>query len=491
LLSPAVIARPHKTKDPNDAPFLPLHLTYPYGSKVIKRGTEAEVNSQLTSLYAPKVDAKDTYSSSSGSNYQRDSYYSDPYSTNSTPSIVYPPYYSDSEAYVYANAPYPAYNSYPAAYAVNPTSYPVSSYPNYYYQPSYYYPHYFSHALFPPSPSPAPPTSGVDYHETSQVPIAEDDKRDKKGERPKEDTTQDAPASQFVDGGNYIIGNSRDLDVQSSTYKAVNPNIQLTRDVQVKNQPIYLPKIYKVVNVAGQPVSPNYPLPAAYVKTQQIEQMTNQALADLLTQNVQQQTGSSAYESSGTLNGANDGSYHNQDVYNSNAPQYVNPSDTRNKPGITYVIDSAGIAKVNERAKQQSSQSAPSKNTKYSNVYTRKPASRNHSQAPYASLESDSNHRTRVTNGRPTGQTVTYVSYDASQNYGGTYSQSGNKQEQNYGTYQGQPGSYQNEGFTVAPQSPRSHTYQYSAYESEQVQQPQQDEINSDENNFRTKQYKG
>ncbi|KAL6263883.1 hypothetical protein P5V15_003964 [Pogonomyrmex californicus] len=492
LLSPAIFARP-QTKDPNNEPFLPIHPVYP---KLIKRGAEQEVNSQLTSeLYAPKVDAKDTYTSSYSNNYQRDSYYPDPYSTNSTPSIAYPsPYYNLGETYVYASSPYHIYNSYPASYAVNPTSYSVPSYPNYYYQSPFYYPHYFNHALFPPPPP--PPSSGVDY-QTSQIPAEpEDDRQDtnKKGERSKEnETSQDAP-SQFVDDGNYINGNSRDLDVQSSTYKVGNPYNQFTQDAQAKNLPIPLPgTTYRIINVVGQPVNPDYALPVAYIKPQHIEQMTSQALVDLL-QNARPQAGRSYENSRDILNSANDGSYESQDTYNpTNAPSYAPVPDARGKTGATYAIDSAGTAKVSgERTKQQSSSSSqrtPSKNTK--NVYyIRKATSRNNSQASYAASESRSNNRDRVNNGRPTDQIDKYNSYDLSQNYG-TYSQPGNKQEQNYETYQGQPSSYQTKGFTATSQTPQSHGYQYSPYESGQVQQSQQDEINTDNGNFGTKQYKG
>lgn len=497
MLLPAIFSWPHKgkIKDPNDEPFLPIHPVYPYSPKLNKRGTEGQVDSQLRpELYAPKVNAKDTYTSSYSNNYQRDSYYPDynSYLTNSTPSFAYPAYYNGGEAYVYANTPYPAYNSYPAPYTVNPSSYPASPYPNYYYQPSYYYPHYFSHALFSPPPQPSP--LGVDYHETSQVPVAEDDKQDKKDERTKEDeASQDAPASQFVDGGNYIAGNSRDLDVQSSTYKAASPYNQLAQDVQVKNLPIPLPKsAYRVISVERQPVSPDYSLPAAYVKTQQIEQMTSQALADLLAQNARQQSSRSYENSRDTSNGAN-GSYENQDAYNPNAPSYVTLSGSKSKTsGVTYVIDSVGIAKGNgEQARYQgsSSQRAPTKNTKYTNVYARKPASQNHPQTSYVSPESSNNYRARVSSGRSTGQSDKYNNYDASQSYSGTYSQTDGKQEQNYGTYQSQPSSYQSESYTVASQTPQPHSYQYSAYESEQVQQPQQDETNID-GTFGTKQYK-
>lgn len=483
LLSPAIFARPHKTKDPNDEPFLPIHPVYPYSPKLIKRGTEGEANSQLASeLYAPKVDAKDTYSASYNSNYQRDSYYPDynPYLTNSTPSFAYPTYYNGGEAYVYVNTPYPAYNSYPVPYAaVSP-----ASYPNYYYQPPYYYPHYFNHGLFPPPP---PPPSEVGYHEASQVPGAEDNKQDadnKKGERTKDDeASQEAPAGQFVDG-NYIAGNSRDLDVQSSTYKVASPYNQLVQDVRVKSLPTSLPRTsYRVIGVGEQPAeSTDYSLPAVYVKTQQIEQMTSQALADLLAQNARQQSARAYENNKDASNG--DGSYEHQDAHDS----YAGFPGVRGKTaGVAYVIDTVGIAKVNgEQAKRQgsTSQAAPSKGTKYSNVYPRKPAaSRSHPQASYVSPESRGNHR--ASGGRPAGQTDKYGTYDASQSYVGTYGQAGGKQ--NYGAYQSQPGSYQSEGYTAAPQTPRSPAYQYAAYESDRVQQPQQDETNTDDGNFGTK----
>ncbi|XP_018363976.1 PREDICTED: uncharacterized protein DDB_G0292186-like [Trachymyrmex cornetzi] len=521
LLSPAIFAWSDKTENFNNDPF-PTYPEYPYNHK-LKRGTETEENTQLTSeLYAPKVDAKDTYSSSYSNNYQRDPYNNpnyNPYLTNSTSSFVNPTYYNGGDLYVYA--PYPAYNSYPASYAVNP----MSPYPNYYYQPPYYYTHYFNHGLFPPPPPPPaqpqpqsqpqpqpqsqpqsqpqpqpqsqpqpqpqsqpqvypqghpqgqPQFLGVFYQETPQVPIAEDDKQDKKVE--KEETSQDAQVSHFVDGGNYIAGNSRDLDVQSSTYKAANPYNQLAQNVQVKNLPISSPKVtYKVINVE-QLINQDYQPSTAYVNTQQIEQTTSQAFANLLGQ---QQVGNTYDTSRDALNGANDGSYggsyENQNVYNSNAASYVSLPDAGNKAAAAYVIDSVGIPKVNrERTKQSSSTQRASSKSKYSN--TRKPGSRNHSQVSYTSPESGSNHRAHAANARLAGQTDKYGSYDASQNYDGTYSQTGHKQEQNYGTYQNQAGSYQNEGFTTAPQTTRSYIYQYSAYDSDQqVQQQQQDEIN-------------
>lgn len=513
MLSPAIFAERPKTNNPNEEPFLPIYPVYPYSPKLIKRGAERESISQLTpELYAPKTDAKDTYTASySNNDYQRDSYYTPDYSVypkdDPSPSTAYPSY-DGSDAYAYSNLPYVAYNPYSSPYAVNPASYPTSSYPDYYYQPPYYYPHYFNHAMFPsPPPPPSLPSSSVDYSETSQEPESEiEEEKDKKGKKPKEDgTNQDAPsASQFVDGGNYISGNSKDLDVQSSTYKTAGPYNQVERDVQAKNLPIALPKTtYRVISVAGQPVGPDYPLPAAYVKAQQMEQLTSQTLSKLLAQNDAQQQAGEPYESArDTASDANDGTYANQDAYNPNTPSYVTVPGLRAKTGtVAYVIKTDGIAKVSGgRANPQAhppSRTTSGKNTKYSGVlYVRKSAPQttlDHSRATYVLPNNHDKHRDRViADGRPADQIDEYDGYEAPQIYGDASSQSGSKQEQNYENYRSQSGSYRGKDFISAtPQTPRSYSYQYSAYDSDQVaaQQPQNDKINSDDGNFGAKQY--
>lgn len=478
LLSPAIFAQSHNAKDPNDEPFLPIHPVYPYNPKLIKRGTEAESTSQLTpESYVPKVDAKDSYSTSYSNNHQRDSSH-DPYSKNNSPSPAYSPYYND--AYAYANIPYVVYNPYSTQYAVNPASYSSSSYPNYYYQPSYYYPHYFNHAPLSPLPS---PLSGVDYRETTSqdsTEAVENDKqdKDKQGIQPKEnEMNQDASTSQFVDGGNYISGNLRDLDGQSSTYKIASPYNQL--DVQAKGLQIPLPKTtYRVISIGGQPVSPDYPLPASYVKIQQMEQLMSQTLSNLLAQ---KQVGQSYENNRDLLSSVNDGSYANQDVYTPNTPSYVTLSGPRAKAGVTYVINVDDTAKANgERTnlRDSPSQKTPNKDTRYSSVhYAQRPVLQT-----YASSDISSKHRDRVVNGRPINQRDEY------NNYGGIH-QSGNKQKQSYKNYQTPSSSYQNKDFTVAPQTPRSYNYEYSAYESGQAQQTQ-DKISPNNGNFGAKQYK-
>lgn len=480
LLLPTIFAQPRKTKDPNDEPFLPIHPVYPYSPKLIKRGTEAESTSQLTSeLYAPKIDAKDSYSYNN--NHQKNSYYPnyDPYSKNNSPSSAHPSYYNN-DAYTYANLPYVVYNPYSTQYTVNPALFPSPSYPNYYYQPPYYYPHYFNHAPLSPLPT---PSSGIDYQETSQdsTETSENDKlnKDKQSTQSKEnEANQDASTSQFVDGGNYISGNLKDLDGQSSTYKLASPYNQL--DVQAKGLPIFLPKTtYRVISVAGQPVGPDYPLPASYVKVQQMEQLMSQTLGNLLAQ---KQAGQSYENDKDVLSSVNDGSYANQDSYTPNTPSYVTLSGAKTKTGVTYVINVDGTAKVNgERTNLQEtpSRKTSNKNTRYSSVhYVQKPVS----QTTYASSDNRIKHRDRVINRQPTNQRDDYNNY-------GAYGQFGNKQEQNYRSYQNQSGPYQNKDFITASQTPRSYNYEYSAYESDQAQQIKQDKISSDDANFGNKQY--
>ncbi|XP_032664797.1 uncharacterized protein LOC116841222 [Odontomachus brunneus] len=523
LLSPAIFAERLKINDPNNEPFLPIYPTYPYNPKLIKRGAEQELVSQLTpeSYEAPKEDTRDSYSTSYNNNYQRDSYSNyNPYDKNTSPSPIYNPYYNENP-YAYTSSPYVAYNPYPTPYhAMSPAAYPAPSYPDYYYQPPYYYSHYFNHALFPPPPPPPPPplppplppSVNVDYRETSQDSTeTENDKqdKDKKSKKPKQDeTNRDASASQFVDGGNYISGNSRDLDGQSSTYKVTSPYNQVEQDVQVKNPSIPLPKTtYRVISVAGQPVGPDYPLPAQYVKAQQIEHLMSQTLAKLFAQNEQQQVGQSYESNKDSLSDVNDGSNVNQDTYNPSTQSYVAVPGAKTKTG-GYVINSDGVAKVNgEQVNSQvtSSQTTSSRNAKYpNNLYVRKPATHailgqpqttlDLSQVTYVSQQGNRNkHRERV-NSRPTDHESTvadeYDSYDVTQSY--TSSPFDSKREQNYENYQRQTGTYRSKDFIAVPQTPRTYSYQYSAYESDQAttaEQPQQDKVNSDDGDFGVKQY--
>ncbi|CAB0027801.1 unnamed protein product [Trichogramma brassicae] len=92
LLSPAVICtqRLRKSTNPNDEPFLPIYPVYPYNPKLMKRGLEQTSQQQQQlhhhphtsqsgqgqghlhyspELYAPKTDARDSYSASYGNSY--------------------------------------------------------------------------------------------------------------------------------------------------------------------------------------------------------------------------------------------------------------------------------------------------------------------------------------------------------------------------------------------------------------------------------------
>lgn len=466
LLSPAIFAQPHKIKDPNEEPFLPIHPVYPYSPKLIKRGTEAESTLQLTPE-EPKIDAKDSYGSIYNNHQQRDSYYSnyDPYSKNNSPSSAQPSYNSD----VYANLPYVTY---PTQYVVKPTSYPSPPYLNYYYQPPYYYPHYFNQA----SSSLPTPSSSVGYQETFQdsTDIAENDKQNKNKQitQPKENENQNASTSQFVEGGNYISNNLRDIDGQSSTYRLASPYNQL--DAQAKDLPIFLPRTtYRVISVTEQPISPDYSLSAPYVKVQQVEQL----MANLLPQ---KQAGQSYENNRNVLNSANDGSYANQDAYTLNTPSST-LSDAKTKTGVTYVINVDDTAKVNRQRTNLRNvpfQKVSNKNIRYSNHYVQKPKV---SQTMHASSDSRNKQRNRIIDRRPTNHRYDYDKYDS------TYNQSSNKQEQNYKNYQNQSGSHQNKNFIVS-QTPRSYNYEYSAYELSKAQQTQQDKINPDDN-FGNKQH--
>lgn len=219
-------------------------------------------------LYAPKVDAKDSYSASYSG---RDSSYYPNY--NSYPKLPSSPSYAFYGSLPYPNDPYTTpYNPY--SYPLPSPSYspPIpysSSYPNYYYQSPYYYPSYYNQPLFPPPPLPPPV---VDYEADGGYPESEKNK----GYRGKDGASQ----HQFVDGANYISGGSKDLDGQPTTaYKASGGGIQQNQleeagNVQMKHPPVPLPKTtYRVISVGGQPVGPDYPLPPSYARAQQLEEL--------------------------------------------------------------------------------------------------------------------------------------------------------------------------------------------------------------------------
>ncbi|XP_053973068.1 uncharacterized protein LOC128873486 [Hylaeus volcanicus] len=480
LLSTAIAVQGYgKSNDPNDEPFLPIYPVYPYSPKLIKRGAERESVSQLSpELYAPKVDAKDSYSVSYSTNYPRDPYYSN---YNSYPKASTPSSYSYSTLpYTYPTAAYSDYNSYSTPYAMAPPpSYsPVpysASYPNYYYQPPYYYPNYYTQPLYPPPPMPPP----ADY---SNDPYS--DSNDKEKKKPSgdnryrgQDADHDSMGNQYVDGGNYISGNGKDLDGQSSTYKTSSPRNQLEQvsEVRVKTLQIPLPTTsYRVISVAGQPVGPDYPLPAPYLKAQQLEELMSQTWAKMMAQNLQQQAAQYRVNEANkdTQAGTNDGQYSNQ---NGQAQRFVSVPNVIAKTGLAYIVNPNILGKLNigqgQLLQNQASQVKAIKYPLTPGVYTavEKPGKDQTDSGEYENYENPSSQ--------------------GGQDYDGSLSQT-DKQTQNYENDQGQ--YYQNQNFVTA-QTPRGYNYQYSGYPSQTTaqQQSQQYKNNLEDVNFGAKTKKG
>lgn len=447
-----------KSNDPNNEPFLPIYPIYPYSPKLIKRGAEKESVPQISpELYAPKVDAKDSYSSSFNAHHPRDPYYPNynPYPKVSSPSNYA---FHGSHPYSYPTEPYNVYNPYPSPYTVPPspsyTPIPYStSYPNYYYQPPYYYPNYYTQPLFPPPPLPPP---AVDYGDSYSD--AETFGKGKEKKQSGDKRYRNNEAGQFVDGANYISENQKDLDGQSSTYKATSLQNQLgqTSELQIKN--LFLPKTtYRVISVAGQPVGPDYPLPAAYVKAQQLEELMNRDWMKILAQNLQQVSQEYSTSESGkhVATSAND----NQDAEHNDQgkdTRYLSVPNIITKTGLTYVVNPRNmLGKLNVGQTVSPIVQTPKtrlKNMRYPplnpGVYTtiEKPQEKDQTETnEYENYESSSSQDT--------------------QDYDGSLNQS-DKQQQNYGVDADQ--SYQNQNYVTA-QTPRSYNYQYNNYNTPQT----------------------
>ncbi|XP_026670058.1 extensin-2-like, partial [Ceratina calcarata] len=460
FLAPSVILVQgyEKSNDPNDEPFLPIYPIYPYSPKLIKRGIESAPQLS-TELYTPKVDAKDSYSASF--NYPRDPYYPN-YSTYSKAASPSSYGYYGSVPYSYSTpaAPYNGYSAYSAPYNVpSPSSYsPIpysATYPNYYYQPAYYYPGYYNKPPYSslPPPPPPPPPPGSDYHGESYS--------DSEGSKGKERNSngdkkyRDDNGSQFVDGGNYISGNPRDLDVQPSTYKTSSPRNQLEETGNVKNLQLPLPKTtYRVISVAGQPVGPDYPLPVPYQKAQQLDELMSHAWAKLLVQNLQQVALNAASK-------ANEGQYVEQNDQGKEA-RFASVGNGAAK-GLTFIVNPNLLGKLNGQ------QTATTQLKKYpipvkAGVYAVKPEKGQDESNEYETYE----------NPPPQG----------SQDYDGQ----SDKQQQSYENEQ----NYQNQNFVTA-QTPQAYSYQYTNYNAPQIsqQQAQQYKNNLDDVNFSTDTKKG
>lgn len=290
-MSPAILAQRYREYvNPNDEPFLPIHPTYPYNPKLVKRGSDKEIVALLKpELYAPRPDARDSYTASYAGN-PKDSFFSGYGSYPRSYGNPYSPYSS-----YFGNSPYGGFmNPYTAEpYAGNP--YPStsghqgsSSYPGYYQQTPYFYPDYynqpFPYSLTPPDHSGPPPPAGPprnEYPESNRDHSAKFEKSKSGKSKSKEnssgvhggETNQNGSGNQYVDGNNLISQNPKDLVTQTTVFRNSNPYNKLEQivDLNLKNVPIPH-TTYKVISVGGQPVGPNYPLPSSYAKAQLIEQ---------------------------------------------------------------------------------------------------------------------------------------------------------------------------------------------------------------------------
>ena len=455
----------------------------------MKRGAEKETITQLSpELYAPKVDAKDSYSASFGASHPRDSYYSNynPYTKVTSPSNYG---YYGSLPYSYQSSPYSTYNPYSTLHSTynpysshtvppSPSSYPTipysSSYPNYYYQSPYYYPDYYNQPLFHPPPLPPP---AIDYSGDTYSDVETGKSKDRKLGEDRYKQVQETP--QFVDGANYISANPKDLEGQPSTYKTSSFQNQLepTGNLQIKSIPIPVPKTtYRVISVAGQPVGPDYPLPASYVKAQQLEELMNHGLVKLLQQNLQQVPEYSVRESTKEST-ATDGQDVSQNDQSKNT-RYVTVPNVIAKTGLTYVVNPSILRKLNVgQASGQITVQTPKtqlKNIKYPPL----------TPGVYTAIEKPEQDQTESNEYEKYENYENSSSQDAQDDYDGSSSQTDKQQQQSYEVNSGQ--SYQNQNYVT----PRAYTYQYTSYNPTQTTSQRQSQLyknNLDSVNFGVK----
>lgn len=413
-------------------------------------------------LYAPKVDAKDSYSASYS---PRDSYYPN---YSSYPKLPSSPSYAFYGSLPYPNDPYATpYNPYSPPYPVPSPSYspPIppysSSYPNYYYQSPYYYPNYYNQPLFPPPPLPPPV---VDYAGDPDDGYPESDAKQKKHGEDKSYRAKDVH-HQFVDGANYISGGSKDLDGQPTTaYKAggVQQNqLEQTSNAQTKYFPIPLPKTtYRVISVGGQPVGPDYPLPPSYAKAQQLDELAatrgHHDWVKVLAKNFRP-----VIEYGGAVDAKNAATSDDDRNDEGKDARYVPASTAIAKTGLAYVVNPSVLRKVGQR-----------------NVgrIVGKLKSVKYPTGVYATIEKPDKDQ---------GESNDYESSSSqdNQDYDTALSQTDSKQ-QNYD--EDQP--YQNENYVT--QTPRYSGYQYTSYSQPQTitqRQTQQYKSNLDNVSFGAK----
>lgn len=531
MLFPIAFGDNHqKGDDPNDEPFLPIFPIYPYNPKLIKRGIDKETETQLTAeLYAPKVDAKDTYTTNYNSNYQKDPYYPnyDPYSKSfSSSSTSYSPHYinnpqaaTTATSASYSTLPYNVYNTYTNPYisatshstipstAYSASSYSTTAYPtsyssnayngapyqptpyvpvsNYYYQQPYYYPSYYAPALFPPPPPPPlAPFPHPDYTKVSESGDKDGYEKDsKRGQKvlqksKKDDKSLESSEDRYENGGNYIsLSNSNDLDSQSSSYKVANSYNRLEQTDEPQEK-LSESGTYKVVNIRTKPPSDmEYSIAATYAKTQQLELLMRQTLAKLLAENAARQIvryPSYDDKQNQLIKANNEVSYGNLNNYdNNNQQNFVPLSNTIAKTGLSYVVNHNALENINSGTivprQVLQTPTALARTSKYSDdQYLRKPitiVSLQQSQGSYVPL--NKSIKSSVSN-----QSSNYDGYEnedtrTNHNYDDSLDDTEGKQEDVYG--QGQTSSgYKNQNF-VTVQTPQAYSYQYASYNPQQT----------------------
>ncbi|KAJ8667021.1 hypothetical protein QAD02_008683 [Eretmocerus hayati] len=386
LLPAAIWAQQvQKSDDPNDAPFLPIYPQYPYNPKLIKRGLEqaqqtpqspqqTQQISQLSAaeLYSPKLDSRDSYTTSYSANPYQSAYdsYSKPSTLTSQSSLTSSPYLQSSALSAYSSAspytsasPYSLLSSFgspfgnspltpysanipglapppyaPGPYApgaspagpYNPGASPVGPYASNLFQNPYYYPNYYNQPPYPPHPYgyPGPYKHPRDYDDDD-----EDDKRRGKPKKSSQKNRGRDSEGQFVDGANYIISSSKDLDGESSTHRTPSHLNQID-DSDVPQRAVVIPKAtYRLVSVSGgNQQNDNQGNRDGYIKIQQLEQLMRQALAKLLAQNAAQQANLAAIQQGA---GQQDGQ------------QYVAVPSSIAKTGLSYVVNPSILNRVN------------------------------------------------------------------------------------------------------------------------------------------------
>jgi hypothetical protein len=364
LLLPAVIysQQYRKSTNSNDEPFLPIYPEYPYNPKLMKRGIDQQQEQQphtvtqlSPELYVPKIDSRDSYSTSYSQNSYYPSYssYSKPVTTPNTltaSSYYSLPYTTNSPSpYGLLNTYASPYNSFSAGLGTNAQSFGISPYPNMAAYPNYFYPHpyhysnYYNPGPYGPPP-PAYPPRPLKHHND------DDEEEDNDNDRPqvkiKKNVNQKnrirnadrvSDNNQYVDGTNYILSNTKDLDGESSTHRIPSSYNQIEQDsdVQTRTSPVSK-TAYRLISLSGQPSTEYNSISNGYIKIQQLEQLMRQALSKLLAQNVAQQENLSRIQQEV------------QKQQNSkNNQHYIPVTNTIAKTGLSYVVSPMILNRVN------------------------------------------------------------------------------------------------------------------------------------------------